>query len=158
MVHGLCTEAGSPTVHPFGKGQSSVSREDVEELRSAWCARKRHPEEEEVMQRASSLLLDTLVWFMDASHISPAVNLLWDPCGVHVRVRMGKSLSLLDLCVLELSRFTAALTCCSFLSTEYALSVQFCVRCLGKSLCDSLEFLDVSNASPAMKKNLFGVF
>lgn len=90
--------------------------------------------------------------------ISPAVNLLWDPCGVHVRVRKGKSLSLLDLCVLELSRFTAALTCCSFLSTEYALSVQFCVRCLGKSLCDSLEFLDVSNASPAMKKTFLVFF
>lgn len=84
--------------------------------------------------------------------ISPGVNLLQDPCGICIGIRKGKRLSLLDLCILKLSRFIAALTCCSFLSTEHVLSVQCCVRCLGKRLCDSLEFLDVSNASPAMKK------
>lgn len=83
---------------------------------------------------------------------SPGVNLLQDPCGVCIRIRKGKSLWLLDLCILKLSRFIAALTCCSFLSTEYVFSAQCRVCCLGKCLCDSLEFLDVSNAFPAMKK------
>lgn len=93
---------------------------------------------------------------------SPGVNLLWDPCGVGIRIRQGKSLSLLDLWILKLSRFTAALTCCSFLSTESVFSAQCRVCCLGKRLCDSLEFLDVSNASPATKKTFLvfcnGVF
>lgn len=85
--------------------------------------------------------------------VSPGVNLLagslWSLC----QDKEGKeSLLLLDLCILKLSRFIAALTYCSFLSTEYVLTVQCCVPCLGKRLCDSLEFLDVSNVSLAKKK------
>lgn len=89
---------------------------------------------------------------------SPGVNLLWDSCGVCSRIRKGKSLWLLDLCIVKFSRFIAALTCCSFLSTGYVFSAQCCVCCLGKCLCDSLKFLDVSTASPAVKKTPFFVF
>jgi len=58
----------------------------------------------------------------------------------------------------KFSRFFAALTYCFYFGTEYVLSVQCSVHCLGKHPCDSLEFLDVSSASSATKKeNLFGV-
>lgn len=95
-----------------------------------------------------------LCWFMDANHCltwcEPAPGSLWR--SLYQDKEGKESLSLLDLCILKLSRFIAALTYCSFLSTEYVLSVQCCVPCLGKRLCDSLEFLDVSNVSPAKKK------
>lgn len=94
---------------------------------------------------------------MDAIHYltwcEPAVGSLWSS----YQDKEGKE-SLLDLYILKLSRFTAALTYCSFLSREYVLSVQCCVRCLGKHLCDSLEILDVSNGSPAMEKKPFWCF
>lgn len=103
-----------------------------------------------------------LCWFMDANQCltwcEPAVGSLWSL----YQDKAGKESLLLDLRILKLSRFIAALTCCSFLSTECVFSAQCCVCCLGKRLCDSLEFLDVSNASPAMKKTFLvfcnGVF
>lgn len=93
-------------------------------------ARKKYPKEENVLRNRPSLLV---TWCVDAE--------LSIPSGVNVL-------------------HAAALTSCFYFSTEHVLSVQCSVRCLGKDLCDSPEFLDVSNASSTthtQRQNLFGV-
>lgn len=84
-------------------------------------------------------------------NISSGVNMMQDLWRICIWLTKRKNLALLDLSLFGALRLIAALTSCFFFSTEYALSVRCAVCCLDKDFCDSLEFLDVSNASSTTK-------
>ena len=123
------------------------------ELMSAWACQKKVSHGGSHVDIQFFTLACSYFGSQMPNSISPGVNMPQDQHRVCVGLRKRKKVSpcLTSVC-LKLSRSIAALTSWFCFSTEYVLSVQCFVRCLGKHLCDSLGFLDVSNACSATKK------